>query len=242
AARVLRRGAGRPRLRPRRVGCRTGARPAAVVGDGVRQRRLHPDRRVRGAVPDPDHLATGDPQARRRMTTSLRTARGRSRWVAVAALVLFAAAALTVPGWAGEYWTRVFTGVAMWAGLALSWNVIGGYAGYISFGQVAFFGIGSYTTAILMQPEHGWNFFLTLPVGAALAVLLAVVVGWPALRLRGAYFAIATWALAEAMLQVANAVGFTGGSSGLSITAVATDTFFYYMMLGTAVVAYAVCY
>jgi len=162
--------------------------------------------------------------------------------VAVAALVLFAAAALTVPGWAGEYWTRVFTGVAMWAGLALSWNVIGGYAGYISFGQVAFFGIGSYTTAILMQPEHGWNFFLTLPVGAALAVLLAVVVGWPALRLRGAYFAIATWALAEAMLQVANAVGFTGGSSGLSITAVATDTFFYYMMLGTAVVAYAVCY
>ena len=85
----------------------------------------------------------------------------------------------TLPMWMDDYWIRVWTGVAMWAGLAASWNIIGGYAGYISFGHVAFFGIGAYATAILMQPGLDWNFFLTLPVGAVVAALFALIVGWP---------------------------------------------------------------
>jgi branched-chain amino acid transport system permease protein len=158
------------------------------------------------------------------------------------ALVAVAAFVVTVPGWAGDYWTRILTGVCMWAGLALAWNVIGGYAGYISFGHAAFFGIGAYATALLMQPERHWNFFLTLPVGAAAAAALAAVVGWPTLKLRGAYFAIATWALAEAIAQLATVASFTGGSSGLTIPSFASSSYFYYAMLVTAVVAYAVCY
>jgi branched-chain amino acid transport system permease protein len=157
-------------------------------------------------------------------------------------LVVVAAVVLTVPGWAGDYWTRVLTGVCMWAGLALAWNVMGGYAGYISFGHAAFFGIGAYTTALLMQPDRHWNFFLTLPVGAAIAAAVAAVVGWPTLKLRGAYFAIATWALAEAILQLANVVGFTGGSSGLTIPAFAGTSYFFYVMLGAAVLSFAVTY
>jgi branched-chain amino acid transport system permease protein len=145
----------------------------------------------------------------------------------------------TLPFWAGDYWTRIWTGVAMWAGLALSWNIIGGYAGYISFGQVAFFGIGAYTTALLMQPSRHWNFFLTLPVGAVIAGLVALVVGWPTLRLRGAYFAIATWAFAEALAQLASVVGFTGGSFGISTPANPSTSFFFYCMLIAAAVAYA---
>jgi branched-chain amino acid transport system permease protein len=86
-----------------------------------------------------------------------------------------------------------------------------------------------------MQPGRSWNFFLTIPVGVVAAALLAAVVGWPTLKLRGAYFAIATWALAEAVLQLANVVGFTNGSSGLTIPAFASSSFFYYAML-TAVV------
>jgi branched-chain amino acid transport system permease protein len=158
------------------------------------------------------------------------------------ALVALAAAVLTVPGWADDYWTRILTGVCMWAGLALAWNVIGGYAGYISFGQAAFFGIGAYATALLMQPGRDWNFYLTLPVGAAAAVALAVVVGWPTLKLRGAYFAIATWALAEAIAQLANVAGFTNGSSGLTIPTFASSTYFYYAMLIAAVATFAVTY
>jgi branched-chain amino acid transport system permease protein len=158
------------------------------------------------------------------------------------ALVALAAALLTVPGWADDYWTRILTGACMWAGLALGWNVIGGYAGYISFGHAAFFGIGAYATALLMQPGRDWNFYLTLPVGAAAAVALAVVVGWPTLKLRGAYFAIATWALAEAIAQVANVAGFTNGSSGLTIPTFASSTYFYYAMLIAAVATFAVTY
>ena len=137
----------------------------------------------------------------------------------------------TLPLWSDDYWIRIWTGVAMWAGLAASWNIIGGYAGYISFGQVAFFGIGAYSTALLMQPGLDWNFFLTLPVGAFVAGLFALLVGWPTLRLRGAYFAIATWALAEALAQFATAVDFTGGSFGLSTPGNASTWFFYYAML-----------
>jgi branched-chain amino acid transport system permease protein len=158
------------------------------------------------------------------------------------ALVALAAAVLTVPGWTDDYWTRILTGVCMWAGLALAWNVIGGYAGYISFGHAAFFGIGAYATALLMQPGRDWNFYLTLPVGAAAAVALAVVVGWPTLKLRGAYFAIATWALAEAIAQLANVAGFTNGSSGLTIPTFASSTYFYYAMLIAAVATFAVTY
>lgn len=152
------------------------------------------------------------------------------------------AVVLTVPGWAGDYWTRIFTGVCMWAGLALAWNVMGGYAGYISFGHAAFFGIGAYTTALLMQPDRHWNFFVTLPIGAAIAAGVAAIVGWPTLKLRGAYFAIATWALAEAVLQLTNVSGFTGGSSGLTIPAFASTSYFFYVMLGAVVLTFAITY
>lgn len=173
--------------------------------------------------------------------TALSSARQK---LIVRAVILLALVLLlgTLPLWAGDYWTRIWTGVAMWAGLALSWNIIGGYAGYISFGQVAFFGIGAYTTALLMQPSHHWNFFLTLPVGAAAAGLLALIVGWPSLRLRGAYFAIATWALAEALAQLAGVLGFTGGSFGISTPANPSTPFFYYMMLIAVAISYAVAW
>jgi len=159
-----------------------------------------------------------------------------------ALLLVFLLVVVTVPFWTDDYWTRIFTGVAMWSALAMSWNVMGGYAGYISFGQVAFFGIGAYTTALLMQQGHDWNFFATLPVGAVLAGILAVVIGWPVLRLRGAYFAIATWAMAEAFLQIATAAGFTGGSSGLTLPINASTSFFYYAMLIPAIVTFVLCW
>jgi branched-chain amino acid transport system permease protein len=157
--------------------------------------------------------------------------------LAVVVAVLFLLPMMTTP-----YYVRVATGVAMWAGLALSWNVICGYAGYISFGHVAFFGIGAYTTAILMQPQHDWNFWATLPVAAVIAGAVAALVGWPALRLKGAYFAIATWALAEAVRELATILDFTGGSRGLTTPIHLDDTFFYYTMLATSAIAFAVCY
>jgi len=171
-----------------------------------------------------------------------RPASGGNPYVNLGVLALAVAALCLLPMMTTPYYVRVVTGVAMWAGLALSWNVICGYAGYISFGHVAFFGIGSYTTAILMQPDIDWNFWATLPVAAVIAGAVAALVGWPALRLKGAYFAIATWALAEAVRELTTVLGFTGGSRGLTTPIRLNDNFFLYTMLGAAAIAYALCY
>src|SRR3546814_18634322 len=111
--------------------------------------------------------------------------------------IALAVGCVSLPFWAGPYWTRVATGIVMWAGLALSWTVICGYAGYISFGPVAFFGIGAYSTAFLMQPAYNWNFFAPLTVGAWISGGLAAIVAWLVLTLRGSYFALGSWGLCE---------------------------------------------
>jgi len=168
--------------------------------------------------------------------------RGSTTLPRVLALLLVAVVVFTLPAWVGDYWTRIFTGVWMWAGLALAWNIIGGYAGYVSFGHAAFFGLGAYTTALLMQPERHWNFFLTLPIAAAVAAVVAAIVGWPTLKLRGAYFAIATWALAAAVAQLVNVADFTGGSYGLTLPVQPSTSYFFYVMLVAAIGAYAIAY
>jgi branched-chain amino acid transport system permease protein len=119
----------------------------------------------------------------------------------------------------------------MWAGLACAWNIVGGYAGYISFGHSAFFGIGAYTTAMLMQSGIGAPFFATLVPSMVLAIIVAVLIGGPTMRLRGAYFAIATWAFAEMLMQLVTVVDATGGTAGLSLPAYLNEFFFYYTML-----------
>jgi branched-chain amino acid transport system permease protein len=169
-------------------------------------------------------------------------ASGGNPYLNLGVLALVVAAMCLLPMMTSPYYIRVATGVAMWAGIALSWNVICGYAGYISFGHVAFFGIGAYATAILMQPNLDWNFWATLPVAAVVAGAVAALVGWPALRLKGAYFAIATWALAEAVREFTTVVDFTGGTGGLKTPIRLDDNFFFYTMLGAAAIAYAVCY
>ncbi|MBX6323679.1 MAG: branched-chain amino acid ABC transporter permease [Rhodospirillaceae bacterium] len=161
----------------------------------------------------------------------------RSLLLAAVAAVLVAA--LTLPAWVSPYWLRIATGVFMWAGLACAWNVIGGYAGYISFGHVAFFGIGAYSTGILMGEGFDWPFAATIPVGIAAASLVAVVIGGPTLRLRGAYFAIATWAFAEMLAQLATLLDITGGPAGLSLPPLVDEAFFFYVMAAAAAACYA---
>ena len=97
--------------------------------------------------------------------------------------------------------------------LAAAWNLLGGFAGQVSLGYSAFVGIGAYTTVLLAKA--GWSPWLTLPVGAALAVAFSVVVGLPTFRLRGPYFTIATIGVGEAVRVIASGLEFTGGSSGL---------------------------
>lgn len=139
---------------------------------------------------------------------------------------------LALPMLIPVFWMRIATETLMWAVLAVSWNLVGGYTGYLNFGHAAFFGVGAYATAILTVKAH-LPFALSLPLGGLVGAALALVLGLPTLRIRGAYFAIATWAFAEAMSQIATVwERLTGGSEGLRMPALADNRAFYYLMLG----------
>jgi branched-chain amino acid transport system permease protein len=140
---------------------------------------------------------------------------------------------------------RTVAGVFMFIALAQGWNLIGGFAGYASFGNVVFFGLGGYTTAILMA-KSGVPFWGALPIAALVGVAFAVIIGLPVLRLRGHYFAIATLGVAEGTREVVvNLDGLTGGNSGITVPAVGAkavtsypgNTGFYFYFLALALAA-----
>ncbi len=132
----------------------------------------------------------------------------------------------------------------MYVVLALSWNIISGFTGYTSFGHVAFYGIGAYACAILVA-DYGWHWLPTLGVGAAVAAVVAVALGYPVLRLKGPYFAIAMLGAAEGTRVVATVWdSLTHGGLGISLPSAETSFETYHAMLAlmllTIVVAYVV--
>lgn len=134
----------------------------------------------------------------------------------VAALVLAAGFPLVTPSYLVNLATLVFL-----AGfLGQSWNIAGGFAGQTSFGHVAFFGTGAYTSTIL-QVTYGWNPWLAWPVAVLAGAAVGTTIAGLAFRagLRGSYFALITLAFAEAFRILANSVSFTRGGLGMLITA-----------------------
>ena len=108
------------------------------------------------------------------------------------------------------------TDIAILALAAASLNLLIGYTGQISIGHSAFFGLGSYTTAILMS-TYGWSPGWTFPVAAALCFVVGVLVGIPALRLTGVYLSLVTLALAQFFPALIRKFDdLTGGSRGIS--------------------------
>lgn len=126
--------------------------------------------------------------------------------------------------------------IFMYAIMALAFNIIGGFTGYVSFGQVAFYGIGAYTTAISMR-TWGIPIFLTIPLAGALGAVIAAILGFIVLRLRGSYFVIATIGLTLIIdTLVTNFKEVTGGGVGISLPLLPYSmwlikTIFYYAML-----------
>jgi len=105
---------------------------------------------------------------------------------------------------------------AVWTITSLSWNLLGGFAGQVSFGFAVFYGLGAYSTALLMHA--GVNPYVSFLGAAATAALASVVIGLPTFRLRGPYFAIATIGVTEAVRVVMNNLDITGGASGYRVT------------------------
>ena len=108
---------------------------------------------------------------------------------------------------------HTWTTILMFVVLAQSWNFIGGFTGYSTFGNVAFFGIGAYTTGLVLQA--GQPFWLGVVSGMLVAAAFAFLLGLPVLRLKGHYFAIATLGTAEALRELVAARNIGGGGGGL---------------------------
>ncbi len=131
------------------------------------------------------------------------------------------AAALIVFPWMGPpvYFVSLLFSVFLYVTLASSWNIIGGYAGYLSFGHVAFFGIGAYTAALLSKAlvlSPVATLWASIPAGAVSAAA-AVVIGYPCLRLRGPYFAVITFCFAFVVELGIKNLEVLGGPEGLWI-------------------------
>jgi branched-chain amino acid transport system permease protein len=130
--------------------------------------------------------------------------------------------------------------VLLYVSLASSWNIVGGFAGQTNLGHAAFFGLGSLLTRSLWL--GGWPLIPSLLVGGCTAVVFALLIGVPAFRLRGVYFAIGTLALAQVLYIV---VGNTlSDISSLPIQSLATYELAprYYLVLSLAILTTGIAY
>jgi len=160
----------------------------------------------------------------------------RRRVITAIFALLFFAALLIVPRFRSDYELLTYTRFLLLALMAQGWNLIGGFTGYAAFGNVAFFGIGAYTTGLLMLSHWQVPFFPALLAGAILAGIVAALIGLPVLRLKGHYFAIATLGVAEAASQVADTWdSLTQGSTGIDLPVRSEGEFFYYTALALVV-------
>ena len=126
----------------------------------------------------------------------------------------------STPLWAGNYVVRLAITIAMFTGLTLSWNFIGGFTGYPSFSTAAFFGLGSYVGALAQRA--GVPMVFAWALATLLVGLFAAALGGILLRLRGHYFAIGSIGVVEVVrLLIASWGSFTGGGDGLNVPFVA---------------------
>jgi branched-chain amino acid transport system permease protein len=119
-------------------------------------------------------------------------------------VVIYLAVAWFVPN---SYYQLILTLVPIWAAFGVSWNILSGYGGQLSFGQASFFGIGGYTMTLALVY---WNLtpWLGIPLGVIMGGVAAVVIGTPTFRLRGHYFALAMLAYPLAILYFMQYFGF----------------------------------
>ncbi|MBN2875474.1 MAG: branched-chain amino acid ABC transporter permease [Spirochaetales bacterium] len=133
-------------------------------------------------------------------------------------VLLVILAALPIVGIVGEgFLSHVLILVLLNAAMAQAWNIIGGYGGQVSFGHSVFFGIGAYGAAyaVCVSETTPWPGVL---IGALLAALVAILVSYPCFKLKGHYFAIATFAIVEIFNRLFMIWDWVGGAVGLDYT------------------------
>jgi branched-chain amino acid transport system permease protein len=152
---------------------------------------------------------------------------------------VFAIIAVCIPAYGSAYTVQLATDTVGFIILAYSWNLVSGYTGYISFGQVSFFGIGAYTTAMLvLHSPVPW--YVAVFCGGAVSAVVAAVLGPIMMRLRGILFALGMLGLARILTVVFSDWDYSGGAAGTILPAELTPVAVYALMILTAVAAFAV--
>ena len=156
--------------------------------------------------------------------------------------LVFAAFALVVaavPFLGDNYHVQIATFICMYAALALSWNIIGGYTGYPSFATAAFVGLGSYAGGLLQKA--GWPMIVAWGGATVITAAFAVALGYAILRMKGHYFAIGSISIVEVLRLIASSwASLTGGGDGLNVKLLEggpdfAARFFLYSMLAVMV-------
>ncbi len=167
--------------------------------------------------------------------------RGTSRWLVVAVLLVVLLALPLGRSVIGpfNYVIQLVLITFMWVAMASSWNILGGYAGYISLGHAVFLGIGGYVAAVPLF-YYGVSPFLTAVIGGLVAMAVGFVTGLITLRTRGPAFIISTIALLFMFLLIFDNIDYFGGTAGLPLPVVPLPRNwlkapFYYGMLIAAV-------
>jgi branched-chain amino acid transport system permease protein len=172
-----------------------------------------------------------------------------SRQVSVSAVVLVLLLLFPLVA-RGSFPMHVMIMLFMFAMMGVAWNIMGGYAGMFSFGQVAFFGIGAYTSSYLLVTHH-ISPWIGIFVGGILAALTAAAIGIPCSNLRGHYFAIASIAFGEIVRIQFNNWKLIGAAEGLTLPMLpesfanfmfhSSKAPYYYIILGFLIAALIVC-
>jgi branched-chain amino acid transport system permease protein len=167
----------------------------------------------------------------------------------IVGLVLLLALVCVLPFLLSNYRVFQFTLVLVYAIALLGLNILTGYNGQISLGHGAFYAIGAYVAAILMD-KFGVPYWLTLPAAGAVCLVVGFLFGLPALRLEGLYLALATFALGVSMpqlLKYKHLEHWTGGVQGIVIIKpdppfglpISQDQWLYFFCLAVAIVMFA---
>jgi branched-chain amino acid transport system permease protein len=153
-------------------------------------------------------------------------------WRFPAAVVAGGLLAILVPQLVGVYYVSVALGLCMWIALTQSWTILSGMAGYISLGHVVFYGLGGYVAVVTWQVLPLW---VAIPLAGAVAGLFAAIIGAPVLRVRGPYFVILTFGIAELVKYIVIDVEASIAQGGRLMFGTPGVPSLYYVMLGLAV-------
>lgn len=146
-----------------------------------------------------------------RLKSIMKTEKGFVRQTILVFLVLALLPVLSQ----GDFFVSTLCLSVVWAIMGIGWNIVGGYAGQVSNGHAMYFAIGAYTGALCLK-WYNITPWVSMWIGVVISMVLAFIIGYPLLRLRGHYFAIATMAIVECVRIIFTNWKWIGGATGVS--------------------------